>query len=110
MAGREGVGVVRTEQPLVIGEDLLTQIKRLLHPPRVAVGEGEVVAGREGVGVVRTMKLDASLHGRLVIRDSWGVQSRCGQAVADRVDAIMDLRLPQGRRSVLIKVLGVRTQ
>ena len=44
VARGQGVGVVRAEQPLAIGEVALVQGDRLAQPARRLVGLGEVVA------------------------------------------------------------------
>jgi hypothetical protein len=44
--------VLWTEDPRLVGEQLLEDRDRLRHPPGGTVGEGEIVAGGERGGVL----------------------------------------------------------
>ena len=52
VAGAESVGMIRTQDPLVVAQHLLAQVEGVLDLPGSAVGGGEVMAGPESVGVV----------------------------------------------------------
>ena len=53
-AGGQGVGVVRAEHPLPVGEQLAVQLKRASRVSALRGVVGDLAAGGQGVGVVDT--------------------------------------------------------
>ena len=59
----------RSQDLLGVGEGALQERDNLIQPPRVPVGEGEVVAGGQGVWVGRSQDLLGVDEGALQERD-----------------------------------------
>ena len=66
---RQGVGVVRAQHPLQVGQGPLVQRDRLGGPARRPVGGGEVAPRAQGVGVVRAQHPLGVFDQRLAHRD-----------------------------------------